>query len=153
MVVLYSVFVINRAGGLIYSQTIKASANPAGSSLNDQLRLASTFHGLSTISRELLVRGDRAKAGADDAAGETGGIHTIQTERVKLRAMTTLTGVTFVVVAAANAPDLTEFLERLYRIYVDYALKNPFYELDMPIKCHLFDHHLSVLITKTTSSP
>ena len=31
----------------------------------------------------------------------------------------------------------------VYSLYSDYVLKNPFYELDMPIRCELFDQQLS----------
>ena len=33
-------------------------------------------------------------------------------------------------------------LNRIYEIYSDYALKNPFYSLEMPVRCELFDEHL-----------
>jgi len=34
----------------------------------------------------------------------------------------------------------TDFLKRhLYELYADYVLKNPFYELDMPIRCELWE--------------
>lgn len=33
-------------------------------------------------------------------------------------------------------------LHRVYEIYSDFALKNPFYSLEMPIRCELFDEHI-----------
>lgn len=35
---------------------------------------------------------------------------------------------------------------RIFDLYADYVLKNPFYEVEMPIRCELFDHHLYYLI-------
>ena len=31
---------------------------------------------------------------------------------------------------------------RIYDLYCDYVLKNPFYEVEMPIRCELFDTNL-----------
>ncbi len=36
---------------------------------------------------------------------------------------------------------------RVYNLYADYVLKNPFYELDMPIRCELFDLQLTSEVT------
>ena len=34
----------------------------------------------------------------------------------------------------------------MYELYADYVLKNPFYEIEMPIRCELFDYHLAAAI-------
>ena len=34
----------------------------------------------------------------------------------------------------------------MYELYTDYALKNPFYEVEMPIRCDLFDQNLAAVI-------
>lgn len=31
---------------------------------------------------------------------------------------------------------------RIYDLYCDYVLKNPFYEVEMPIRCEMFDSNL-----------
>lgn len=31
---------------------------------------------------------------------------------------------------------------RVYDLYTDYVLKNPFYEVEMPVRCELFDVNL-----------
>ena len=41
---------------------------------------------------------------------------------------------------------MDQLLKRLYEIYTDYALKNPFYSLEMPIRCDLFNEHLKIAI-------
>ncbi len=35
----------------------------------------------------------------------------------------------------------------MYDLYADFVLKNPFYEVEMPIRCELFDQHLFTTIT------
>ena len=43
-------------------------------------------------------------------------------------------GVKFIVVADQKQPKVEELLKRIYELYADYVLKNPFYSLDMPIR-------------------
>lgn len=50
------------------------------------------------------------------------------------------------VTADPAAEHIEEFLAKLYNLYADYVLKNPFYELDMPIRIKLFETHLLRLI-------
>ena len=40
-------------------------------------------------------------------------------------------------------------LRRLYSIYADFALKNPFYSLEMPIRAELFDTHVIAAVEQT----
>ena len=37
-------------------------------------------------------------------------------------------------------------LHRIYELYTDFVLKNPFYLIDMPIRCDLFDQNLRRVI-------
>lgn len=41
---------------------------------------------------------------------------------------------------------MEQFLHNIYELYSDYVLKNPFYEIDQPIRCELFDDQLSQLL-------
>jgi len=43
-------------------------------------------------------------------------------------------GIKFVVISDTRQTAMDVFLKRLYEIYADFALKNPFYSLDMPIR-------------------
>ena len=52
----------------------------------------------------------------------------------------------FFVIATPDADDLDRLLRIVYELYADYVLKNAFYEIDMPIKCELFDQHLATLL-------
>ena len=39
-------------------------------------------------------------------------------------------------------------LKAIYELYTDFVLKNPFYEMEMPIRCELFDLNLAQVIQK-----
>lgn len=55
-------------------------------------------------------------------------------------------GVKFIIVTDPNMQGAEVVLKRIYEIYSDYALKNPFYSLEMPIRCELFDTSLHTLL-------
>jgi hypothetical protein len=124
---LYTLFVVNKAGGLIYQQNFSETA--AKLSSNDYLRLASTFHSIQAISRQLSPVHSRFGFG----------IERIETDTFVLQAFQSQTGVKFVVTASPETKNLKNFLRHLYELYADYVLKNPFYELDMPIRCELWE--------------
>ena len=67
---------------------------------------------------------------------------------MKLHCFQSLTGVKFVVTATQGTTDLDLLLQNIYELYADYVLKNPFYEMEMPIRCDLFNKHLDKLITR-----
>lgn len=46
----------------------------------------------------------------------------------------------------APCPGLELLLRAIFSLYCDYALKSPFYELDMPVHCDKFDERLTKLI-------
>jgi hypothetical protein len=50
------------------------------------------------------------------------------------------------VIASPDSDELERVLRQVYELHADYVLKNPFYEMDMPIKCELFDVNIAQLI-------
>ena len=41
---------------------------------------------------------------------------------------------------------IDQLLEKIYELYADFALKNPFYSLEMPIRADLFDQNIKIAI-------
>lgn len=50
------------------------------------------------------------------------------------------------IVAEPTEPRLEILLRKIYELYADFVLKNPFYSLEMPIRCELFDQNLQALL-------
>lgn len=50
------------------------------------------------------------------------------------------------VIADPTHVGLEQLLKKIYELYSDFALKNPFYSLEMPIRCELFDTNLQALL-------
>lgn len=53
-----------------------------------------------------------------------------------------------VVVANSMTQNLGSFLRKIYELYADYALKNPFYSIDMPIRAEKFEEALKEQLEK-----
>ena len=102
--------------------------------------LASMFHSLFAISCKL------------SPTEHSSGIEMLQTNSFKLHCFQTITGVKFFAMTDTRVNNMDGFLKRLYELYADYALKNPFYSLEMPIRCDLFDTNLQKLIEQSEKS-
>jgi Sybindin-like family len=84
-------------------------------------------------------------AGADD------GIEEIRASGMVLRCFQTRTGIKFVITAEPNTSmvvDLEAVLREIYVLYTECVLKDPFYELEMPIRSELFVQAVDSLIDK-----
>eukprot|EP00545_Synedropsis_sp_CCMP1620_P014954 CAMPEP_0119015180 /NCGR_PEP_ID=MMETSP1176-20130426/10599_1 /TAXON_ID=265551 /ORGANISM="Synedropsis recta cf, Strain CCMP1620" /LENGTH=125 /DNA_ID=CAMNT_0006968449 /DNA_START=203 /DNA_END=580 /DNA_ORIENTATION=- len=113
--------------------------------INEWLRIGSTFHSLYAIAAEaspLKLPGNKTSNGSDD------GIEQIQAGGLILRCFQTRTGVKFVITAELGTADMDYVLKEIYVLYADCALKDPFYELEMPIRCELFTQAVDNLIER-----
>ncbi|XP_039251526.1 trafficking protein particle complex subunit 4-like [Styela clava] len=106
-------------------------------SSNQKIMLASMFHSLYAISVQL-----SPKSGSS-------GIEKLETDVFTLHCKQTLTGVKFVVISDNKQVGVDTLLNKLYHVYSDYALKNPFYSLEMPIRAEQFDNHVKATVEKT----
>lgn len=59
-------------------------------------------------------------------------------------------GIKFIILADPRQSGIDALLRKIYEIYSDFALKNPFYSLEMPIRCVIF---LFVIILCFACSP
>lgn len=171
---LYSIYILNKAGGLIYQHDLNPGL--AKLSANDYLVLAGTLHGVHAIATKIrpadsTVAQDEVSAVNNSilAAGKAKlpntnilGLQQIDTDQFGLYVFQTLTGLKFVFVTSpgkgaqqstqtragivATQGELSRqfrsvgaVYKEFYQYYCDYVMKNPFYSLDMPIKCAMFD--------------
>jgi hypothetical protein len=135
--IVYSLYIINKSGGVIYHQSFHKDAPKLG--MNDYLRLGSTFHGLYAITSQI-------SPANSPSGGTSSGIQVMETDTFKLQSFQTPTGIKFYVIAEPNSQGLEQLLKTIYELYADYVLKNPFYELEQPIRCEQFDIQLEKLL-------
>jgi hypothetical protein len=145
---IYTVWVINKAGSLVYFKEFQPFHSKITS--NDALVIASTFQSIHAISIQLFpdTLGFSKivyNSGSSDPSA-TFTLHLFQTP----------TGLKFMC-TTTNSPSPTgkhsiqdgqSFLKKVYELYVDYALKNYYYTLEMPIRCEQFDYQLDRLVKK-----
>lgn len=101
---------------------------------NEKIFLASMFYPLFAIASQL------------SPEPKSSGIEILESDTFKLHCFQTQTGVKFMVVAEPIQTGLEILLKKVYELYADYALKNPFYSLEQPLRCELFDINLQTLL-------
>lgn len=120
---------------------------------NEKIFLASMFYPLFTIASQLSP--EVKSSGISELEADTFKLHCFQTMTGKLRDIPILfkflnffyfLGVKFMVVAEPLQSGLDVVLKKIYELYADFVLKNPFYSLEMPIRCELFESNLQSLL-------
>ncbi|XP_044525552.1 trafficking protein particle complex subunit 4 isoform X3 [Gracilinanus agilis] len=161
---IFSVYVVNKAGGLIYQLDNYAPRAEAEKTFSYPLDLLLKLHdervlvafgqrdGIRVGHAVLSINGvdvnGKLFAIGSQLSPEQGssGIEMLETDTFKLHCFQTLTGIKFVVLADPRQGGIDSLLRKIYEIYSDFALKNPFYSLEMPIRCELFDQNLKLAL-------
>ncbi|EXB53001.1 Trafficking protein particle complex subunit 4 [Morus notabilis] len=133
MAAIYSLYIINKSGGLIF---YKDYGSAGRMDTNDSLRVASLWHSMHAISQQL------------SPVSGCSGIELLQADSFDLHCFQSLTGTKFFVVCEPGTQHMEGLLKFIYELYTDYVLKNPFYEMEMPIRCELFDINLTQAVQK-----
>ncbi|OTA52820.1 Sybindin-like protein [Hypoxylon sp. EC38] len=156
-----ALIVINKAGGLIYNRTFGDGLNQLNT--NDYLVLAGTFHGVHAITARLNpLKGLMAQQqpAAVTAGGvpipsrpePPSGLEVLESENFRLQCFNTLTGTKFLLFTDTMQANVDVAMRKVYDLYSDYVMKNPFYQLEMPIRCETFDRKLNSYIREINSS-
>jgi len=159
----FALIVINKAGGLIYNKNFHDGLNKI--STNDYLVLAGTFHGyihapspsplawkttpclpFSLSVHAITARLDPLKRGQQPQPGvrpdPPSGLEVLETENFRMQCFNTLTGTKFLLFTDTTQTNVDVTIRKIYDLYADYVMKNPFYSLEMPIRCDIFDRKL-----------
>ncbi|KAG2173751.1 hypothetical protein INT43_005171 [Umbelopsis isabellina] len=131
---IYSVYIINKAGGLVYQRDFAEQLEKVSS--NDYLVLAGTFHGVHAITSKI------------SPVPSSSGIEVLEGETFKLVCTQTLTGTKFLIVTDPQHQNVDALQKKVYDLYSNYVMKNPFHTPEMPIRSDQFDVGLSKLINE-----
>ena len=132
--VVYSLIIINKAGGLVYNRTFTTFLSSP--SVNDLLVLAGTFHGVHAITKSL------TPSALHIPSAQRTGIEVLESSTFRLSCFQTFTGTKFLLFTEPQQANVDVLMRRIYELYSDYVMKNPFYQLEMPIRCEAFDRYL-----------
>jgi len=140
--VVYALIIINKAGGLIYQRDFADGLNKL--SINDYLVLAGTFHGVHAITTRLhpLHNTSSSKSSTGERPDPPSGIEVLETENFRLQCFSTLTGTKFLLFTEPQQPNVDKIVSKIYELYSDYVMKNPFYQLEMPVRCEAWERRL-----------
>jgi len=70
------------------------------------------------------------------------GIEVLETSHFRMQCFQTLTGTKFLLFTEPQQPNVDSMMKRIYELYADFVMKNPFYTVEMPIRCEKFDRGL-----------
>jgi trafficking protein particle complex subunit 4 len=87
-----------------------------------------------------------SQGGIQNRPDPPSGLEVLETENFRMQCFNTLTGTKFLIFTDTTQVNLDVTLRRIYELYGDYVMKNPFYQLEMPVRCEIFDRKLSSYI-------
>ncbi|KAL0946559.1 hypothetical protein HGRIS_012764 [Hohenbuehelia grisea] len=129
---IYALWVINKAGGLVYQRNFADGLAQLTS--NEYLVLAGTLHGIHAITSRL------------SPTGSSSGAQVIESESFKMTIHLTATGTKFVLLTSLAETTAESVLLKVYEAYADAVMKNPFHTPEMPIRTEGFDLRITSII-------
>jgi hypothetical protein len=70
------------------------------------------------------------------------GLEVLETSQFRMQCFQTLTGTKFLLFTEPQQPNIESMIRKIYELYADFVMKNPFYTVEMPIRCEKFDRGL-----------
>lgn len=146
--VVFTLLIINKAGGLVYNREFHTGLNKLTS--NDYLIMAGSFHGIHAITKQLCPAPPTPATPASNAAvlapspfsGRASGLEVLESSQFRMQCFQTLTGTKFLLFTEPQQPNIDSLMRKIYELYADFVMKNPFYTVEMPIRCEKFDRGL-----------
>ena len=77
---------------------------------------------------------------------EKTGLEVLEAETFRLTCFQTLTGTKFLLFTEPLTPNVDTVMKKVYEIYCDFVMKNPFYQAEMPIRAEGFDRALGAWV-------
>lgn len=128
----FGLWVINKAGGLVYQRNFADGL--AQLTANEYLVLAGTLHGIHAITSRL------------SPLGSSSGAQVIEGETFKMTILLTPTGTKFILLTSLSDTTADIMLQKVYEVYADAVMKNPFHTPEMPIRSDGFDTKITSLL-------
>ncbi|PSN59343.1 Sybindin-like protein [Corynespora cassiicola Philippines] len=146
--VVFALFIISKSGGLIYNREFHSGLSKLSS--NDLLMVAGSFHGMHAITKQLCpappapasTPSNNASLAPTPFLNRPTGLEVLETSHFRMQCFQTLTGVKFLLFTEPQQPNIDSMMRRIYELYADFVMKNPFYTVEMPIRCEKFDRGL-----------
>ncbi|PWY65351.1 Sybindin-like protein [Aspergillus sclerotioniger CBS 115572] len=167
----FSLIIINKAGGLVYQREFqpglrKLSTNDylvlAGTfhgvhaitrTITPKLPLAATIPPVTPTSTTTPNIASPSSTSTPTPSSTTSytfpnpgvpatGLESLETDKFRLTCFQTLTGTKFLLFTEPTMTNIDVVMKKIYELYADFVMKNPFYQLEMPVRCEAFDRNL-----------
>jgi hypothetical protein len=112
----------------------------------------SLLHSVHALTTRLNPLHDSQKRTSDERTEPPSGIEVLETETFRLQCFQTLTGTKFLLFTEPHQPNVDTIVRKIYDLYSDYAMKNPFYPMEMPIRADSFDRKLMAYVRPLNNS-
>jgi hypothetical protein len=149
--VVFALMIVSKSGGLIYNREFHTGLSKLTS--NDYLILAGSFHGMHAITSQLSpapriphITPQNNMLAPSPFPNRPTGIEVLESSHFRLQCFQTQTGTKFLLVTEPQQPNVDTMIKKVYELYADYVMKNPFYTVEMPIRCEKFDRGLDGFI-------
>lgn len=134
--------------------------NPSGNNIRERGKQTANITSVHAITRSLtphvpstLAPAAAGASSSNSTASPTSstlpnpslpktGLEVLETDRFRLTCFQTVTGTKFLLFTDPLMPNVDTVMKKIYEIYADYVMKNPFYQTEMPVRCEAFDRHL-----------
>jgi hypothetical protein len=93
-----------------------------------------------------------AAAGTLSRPDPPSGLEVLESENFRLQCFNTMTGTKFLLFTDTLQANVDVAMRKVYDLYADYVTKNPFYQLEMPIRCEAFDRRLNSYIREINNA-
>lgn len=74
------------------------------------------------------------------------GIEVLESSFFRLSCFQTFSGTKFLLFTEPHQPNVDTIMRKIYELYADYVTKNPFYQMEMPVRCEAFDRNLGIYL-------
>lgn len=144
-----AIYIISSNGSLLFDY----HSQPSNLNADKNIVLASLFYACYANSEQIGI--NLTNTDTSSLTPQSNGIKTLEADKFRLDCFETLTKIKFVVIsdlsirASTTNTNKQELLRKVYELYADYVMKNPFYTLNMPINsdnCSLFRTNLEASI-------
>lgn len=150
---LYGVYIISKSGSLLYQYKSNNENNPLRSQgENDHLVIASNIHGLHAIAAQLTpptvtTMKSSNKTEAFKRPANNSGLRFVRTDFFSIYIDQTVTGLKFILFTSNEIAQQQVYFTttKIYNLYCDYVMKNPWYKTGMPIRIKSFDEKVQQL--------
>ena len=126
---------------IISVHAIATQLNPTGSKCSGIESLEWYGYGSGTIPNPILS--DSTPASSSSSSIST---------PFKLNCFQTPTGLKIILLTSPRQPQLDYILKRIYEIYADYAMKNPFQTPEMPVRSDKFEGAVGKLVKQMSTN-